>query len=84
MDFYVFCHFLNPFRGVFWDEKVKKWSLGKQAKKESIIFQREDPSNPGTGPCGPLKETKESPIIRDFARRGSLKAVPGKATQFSH
>ena len=33
VDFYVFCHFLDPFRGVFWDEKVKKGGMEKQAKK---------------------------------------------------
>ena len=33
VDFYAFWHFLAPFWGVFWDKKVKKWSMEKQAKK---------------------------------------------------
>ena len=33
VDFHVFLHFLAPFWGVFWDKKVKKWSMEKQTKK---------------------------------------------------
>ena len=79
-----FCYFLDPFRGLFWDENVKKWDTEKRQKKELWKFPRPDPGNSVSGPCGPLKETKDPQILRDFARRGSLKAVSGKATQFSH
>ena len=84
MDFYDFGHFLETFRGPFWDQSVKKWDTEKRPKKELRKFPQPDLGNPAPGPCGPLKETKDQQILRDFAPRGSLKAVPGKATQFSH
>ena len=84
VDFYDFGHFLEPFPGLFWDENVKKRSTEKEPKNKWIIFMQQDPVNSAPGPCGPLKETKDQQILRDFAPRGSLKAVPGKATQFSH
>ena len=84
MDFYDFGHFLDTFRGPFWDQSVKKWDAEKGSKKDAENSTRGDPANSDYRPCGPLKETKDPPILRDFAPRGSLKAVPGKATQFSH
>ena len=33
------------------------------------------PGNPGTGPCGPLKEFKKSAILRDWPQGGVLKAT---------
>ena len=49
---------MAPFWGVFWDKKVKTWSMEKQAKKESDIFMqaiRLILTNPGTGPMWSLK-----------------------------
>jgi len=59
--FTIFDDFWTPFRGVFWDKNVKKWSMKKQAKKESEIFRRalrDLMSNPA---CGPLKQFKNIP-----------------------
>ena len=57
IDFYYFYHFLDPFWGVFWDKKVKKWGVEKQAKKKSNIFMQVIPGNPGSGPMWSLKRT---------------------------
>ena len=84
MDVNDFLYFLEPFRGLFCDENAKMWDVEKGSKKWSISFLQLIPGNPAPGPCGPLKETKDQQILRDFAPMGSLKAVPGKATQFSH
>ena len=84
VDFYDFYICWDPFRGLFSDENAKKGDVKKGSKRWSIFFMRLIPGNPAPGPCGPLKETKDQQILRDFAPRGSLKAVPGKATQFSH
>ena len=40
INFYDFDHLGTSFRGVFWDKNVKKWSMEKQAKKESNIFMQ--------------------------------------------
>ena len=58
MDFYDFRHFLNPLPGSVLVQKVQKWSMEEQAKKESNIFMqaiRLIPSNPGTDPMWSLK-----------------------------
>ena len=58
--FTIFDDFGTPFRVVFWDRNVKKWSMEKQAEKESNIFMRAIrliPGNPGTDPMWSLKRT---------------------------
>ena len=76
-------------------QKSEKMEYGKITETKSIIFIQVNPADSETGPCGPLKEVKESANspglpprgVCDFpglAPRGSHKAVPGKATQFSH
>ena len=64
-----FCYFLDPFRGLFWDENVKKWDTEKRPKKELRKFPQKDPSNSGTVPSGPLKEFKKSAILRDWPQQ---------------
>jgi hypothetical protein len=59
--FTIFEDFRTPFRGVFWDKNVKKWSMEKQAKKESEIFRRALQDLIGHPPCGPLKQFKNIP-----------------------
>ena len=60
MDFYDFGHFLDTFRGPFWEEKAKKWDRKARPKKEPFKFIQEDPTNSDYRPCGPLKEIKEA------------------------
>ena len=38
--FMIFDDSWTPFRGVFWDTNVNKWSMEKQTKKESEIVMQ--------------------------------------------
>ena len=58
--FMILNNFGTPFRGVFWDKNVKKWSMEKQAKNEPNIFMQAMQVIPGIPPCGPLKELKNN------------------------
>ena len=59
--FTIFDDFWTPFRGVFWDKNVKKWSMEKHSKNESEIFMRALQNLMGHPPCGPLKQFKNIP-----------------------
>ena len=60
VDFHDFCDFPAPFWGMFWDKKVNKCSMEKQAKNMSNIFRqamRLIPGNSGIGPMWSVKRT---------------------------
>ena len=50
-----------PFRGVFWDTNVKKWSMEKHSKNESEIFMQALRDLMGHPACGPLKQFRNIP-----------------------
>ena len=59
--FMIFDDFWTPFRGVFWDKNVKKWSMEKHSKNESEIFMQALQDLMGHPACGPLKQFRNIP-----------------------
>ena len=82
MDCNDFCYFLDPFRGLFWDENVKKWDTEKRLKKGAENSTRGDPVNSVSCPCGPLKEIKNQRFSGTSPQGGPLKQYREKLPSF--